>query len=231
MLKYFAKGSVILSDKKDERIAGLSQQEPEIFGRSKSREEIKAEQKAEKAARRAALKEAYQAQKAQKKNQPKEKRPELWIMGGILAVIVIGAAVALAVQMHNDAKKEAYEQDTTRASYFLDEDATPELSDDGLSAAVNQVYYTKGGYLCVQMTLGNGLDKDQYMSDLEVQILDEEENLIAGGYTENIDEEYFVPANGTNQYTFYISPEHVKVTDDPLSSITYSITAGGYTIK
>ncbi len=220
-----------MSKQKDDKITGLSGQEPEIFGRSKSREEIKAELKAEKAAQRAALKEAYREKRAQKEGQPKEKRPELWVMGGILAAIIIGAVVAMAVQFAKDAKMELYEQDTTRDSYFLDADAAPELSDDGLTAAVNQVYYTKGGYLCVQMTLGNGLAQDQYMADLEVQIMDKDENLIGGGYTENIDEDYYVPANGTNSYTFYISPEHVKVNDDPLSSITYSVTASGYTLK
>ena len=218
-----------MSNRREEKIDGLYDQNPEIFGRSKSRDEIKEEIKAEKAAARLAQQEELRRLREENKNAPKEKRPDLWVLGGLLAAIVIGAAVAMAVQFSNDAKQELYQQDTERASYFLDEEAAPELEDDGITAAVNKVYYTLGGHLCVQMTLGNGLDKEQHMQDLEVQIYDDEEQLIGGGYTENIDEDYVIPANGTNTYTFYISPEHVKIADHLLDSISYSVTATGYT--
>lgn len=218
-----------MSKQREDKITNLPGQEPEIFGRSKSREEIKAELKAEKAARRVAQKEAYRAQLEKQKNQPKEKRPELWIMAGVMALLFIVCMVLVSTQIAGDTKQAKYQRDTTRETYFLDDEAMPELSEDGITAAVNQVYYTEGGYLCVKMTLGNGLDKDQYMKDLEVQIFDDKETFIAGGFTKNISNKFYVPAQGTESYVFYISPEHVKVTDAPLTSITYSITAGGYT--
>lgn len=229
--KSFTRGSVILSNNNEEKIIGLDNPDPEIFGRSKSRDEIKEEIKAEKKAARQAQLAEMRRLREEKKNAPKEKRPDLWVLGGLLAAIIIGAGIAMAVQFSNDAKQALYQQDTERVSYFIDEEATPELEDDGITAAVNKAYYTVGGHLCVQMTLGNGLDEEQHMQALEVQIYDGKEQLIGGGYTENIDEDYVIPANGTNTYTFYISPEHVKNKDHLLDSISYSITATGYTVE
>ncbi len=216
-----------MSDKKDERITGLPDQEPEIFGRSKSREEIKAELKAEKAARREALKKAYKAKRAADKAAVKEKRPELWFVLGLMAAIVIGCGVLLAIQFAQDARLETYEQDETRDTYYLDSEAMPELEDDGISAAINKVYYTKGGHLCVEMTLGNGRKFPMQMSALEVQIYNKEEELIGSGYTSKISENFRLEAGGTEPYTFYISPEYVRITDDPLTEISYSVEATG----
>lgn len=217
-----------MNNQNEEKNIGFVNGEPEIFGRSKSREEIKAEEKAAKAARRAAVKEARRAFKEQKKSAPKEKRPELVVMAVILVVIVAGCAAAMAFQLASEKKAQAYERDESFTSWFVDGEAQPELSDDGITAAVNEVYYTKGGYLCVKMTLGNGLKDNQYMDSIEVQISDENEKLIAGGYTNKISDEFFVPGKGTAPYTFYIAPEHVKITDDSLESISYTITATGY---
>ena len=66
------------------------------------------------------------------------------------------------------------------------------------------------------------------LDTLEVKISNgETKALIASGYTAAVDDTYTVPANGTNTYTFYIRPEHVKITDDTLETITYEITAVG----
>ncbi len=218
-----------MNKKEENKVLGLDNAQPEIFGRSKSREEIKAEEKAAKVARRAAAKEARRALKEQRKSAPKEKRPELAVMGVLLAVIVAGCVAAVGFQLSSEKKAQAYERDESFSTWFVDESAQPELSDEGITAAVNEVYYTKGGYLCVKMTLGNGLDDEQYMESIEVLISDEKENLIAGGKTDKVSDEFFVPAKGTETYTFYIAPEHVKITDASLETISYTITATGYT--
>lgn len=204
----------------------------ELFGRSKSRNEILEEQKAEKKAAKAAEKEARRTAKAERKNAPKESRPEIRVMGGVLALVVVFCLVALGVQFHQEKKNSRFERDETAETYFLNAEATPELSEEGLTAAVTQAYYTKGDYLCVQMTLGNGLDKDQHLNSIEVKIHNgENDQLIASGYTAEVSESYTVPAKGMNTYTFYISPEHVSIHDDPLTSISYTITAKGTIIQ
>ncbi len=223
-----------MSDNKEKKIHGVTNEEPEIFGRSKSREEIKADRIAEKAAQKQAAKEARAAALAAAKNQPKdpERIREFWIIGGILLVVVAVCAILLAVQFHKDKEQEAFQQDETRASYFLDNDAAPELTDDGLNAAVTKIYYTNGGYLAVEMILGNGMDKPQHLDSIEVKLKNgETKKTIAAGFTDQVSEDYVVPAQGTNDYTFYISPEHIEIKDDPLQKISYSITATGIVIE
>lgn len=202
--------------------------ELEIFGRSKSREEIKAEAKAQRACELAALREARRLAKEAKKAAPKESRKDLLVMGIILLVLLIGAGVVLGINISNANKQLLYEMSDDTPGYFYDPEATPELSDDGITAVVNQVYYTNGGYLCVYMTLGNGVDKAIRLDTLEVKISNGETGeLVASGYTAGVDDTYTVPAGGTNTYTFYIKPEHVMIADDTLETITYEITAIG----
>lgn len=202
--------------------------ELEIFGRSKSREEIKAEVKAQRAREIAALREARRLAKEAKKAAPKESRKDLLVMGIILLVLLIGVGVVLGINIAKSNKELLYEMSDDTPGYFYDAEATPELKDDGITAAVNQVYYTNGGHLCVYMTLGNGGDKAIRLDTLEVKISNgETKELVASGYTAGVDDAYTVPAGGTNTYTFYIKPEHVKIADDTLETITYEITATG----
>ena len=205
-----------------------AKEELEIFGRSKSREEIKAEVKAQRAREIAALREARRLAKEAKKTAPKESCRELLVMGAILAVLIIGCGIVLGINISKSNKELLYERDEENTGYFYDNDAEPEMKDDGITAAVNQAYYTKGGHLCVYMTLGNGADKPMRLDTLEVKISNgETKDLIASGYTAEVDDSYTVPAKGTNTYTFYIKPEHVKIVDDTLETITYEITAVG----
>lgn len=215
-------------NEKNDMIEERINEDLDIFGRSKSREEIREEMKAEKKAKREAAAAARKSQREAKRSEPKEPHPEMRVMAVILAVVVLGCAVAMFFNFRQDNKNAKFEMDDTRETYFLDSTATPELSKDGLTAAVNMAYYTRGGYLCIRMTIGNGLDKDQHLVDIEVELSNgQTENLIAKGYTANVSPDYVVPAGGTNQYTFYISPEHVAYAEDPLTNISYSITLSG----
>ena len=154
------------------------------------------------------------------------------VMGIILLVVIIGAGVMLGLNIANSNKELSYEMSEETPGYFYDGEATPELKDDGITAAVNEAYYTNGGHLCVYMTLGNGADKDMRLDTLEVKISNgNTEELIASGYTADVDDAYIVPAGGTNTYTFYIKPEHVKIADDTLETISYEITAVGTLIE
>ena len=223
-----------LDDKEliEEQVGIESEDEMDIFGRSKTRDEIKAEAKARRAAEIAALREARRLAKEAKKSEPKEKRGDLLVMGIILLVVIIGAGVMLGLNIANSNKELSYEMSEETPGYFYDGEATPELKDDGITAAVNEAYYTNGGHLCVYMTLGNGADKPMRLDTLEVKISNgNTEELIASGYTADVDDAYIVPAGGTNTYTFYIKPEHVKIADDTLETISYEITAVGTLIE
>lgn len=217
-----------------DRIRGLNGdtgEQPEIFGRSRSREEIRAEIRAQKAQAREEAKRQLKAEREHRRagQSSDQRRRDRWITIGVLGLIFVVCGGLLAWQIGSDLKDEKFEKSETYTAEFVDESAQPELSEDGLTATVNRVYYTKGGYLCVQLTLGNGLDKPQHMSSLQVQLSNSDSGeQIASGYTAKISEKYVVPEQGYNTYIFYISPEYVSITDDPLESITYEITCEGY---
>ncbi len=155
-----------------------------------------------------------------------ENKKDLLVMSAILLAVLIVIGVILGVQFAKGNKEAQYEMSEENAGYFYDGEAEPALDETGVSAAVNEVYYTKGGHLCVNMTLGNGTAENRRLDSLEVSIYNGKTNkLIAGGYTEDIDKEFIVNANSYAGYTFYISPEHVKINDDTLGTIMYKITA------
>lgn len=205
-------------------------EQPEIFGRSKTREEIKAERQEEKRKEQEALRQARaKAKAARKAAMAGKKRTDLIVLGVFLGVIVLAAAIALAVQMVRESKDQQYEP-APSMSQFWSTGTKPELSADGLTAVITRAYYTRGGYLCVHLNLGNGSDRPQHMASLNVELRNNDtKELIGGGYTDEIAPGYTVPAGGYNEYYFMISPEFVQIKDDPLSSLSYSITAEGYT--
>ena len=205
-----------------------AEQELEIFGRSKTREEIKAERKAQHAREVEALREARRLAKWERNKTPTQEQKELLVMGCILAAVVIVLGVLIGLQFAKSKKDALYEPSETNTGHFLDADAMPELSDEGFSVVVNEVYYTVGEYLCVKMKLGNGVGKPMRLESLEVKIYNgDTDNLIAGGYTEDISKKYVVAADDYDVYTLYIRPEHVKIKNDTLEKLTYEITAEG----
>ncbi len=200
--------------------------QPEIFGRPKSREEIKQEEKARKRAMMESLREARRLAREASKSTPKENRADLLVMGGILLLVLVSAMVLLGRNISQSNREFSYQMSEETPGHFTNSEATPELQDDGITAAINEVYYTNGGHLCVKMTLGNGAAKKIRLDTLEVEVYTaDRENLIASGYTGDVSDSYTIPANGTNTYTFYIKPEHVKIADDTLEAISYEITA------
>lgn len=201
----------------------LNGEDPEIFGRSRSREEIRADEKAERARQREQMRQERRASAEQKRSgAAKTGRKDTLILVGVLAFVVIVCVAALAVQLIGGTRAERFEM--TGTAHYLNDEVQPELSADGVNAVVNEMYYTKGGYLCVRMTLGNGSDEELHMQSLLVTLTSEDtDRQIARGYTAKIDEAYTIPANGNNGYTFYLSPEHVSVTDDALENVKYEI--------
>ncbi len=124
------------------------------------------------------------------------------------------------------AENDDYDMSEKNTGYYYDGAATPELADDGITAAVNEVYYTKNGHLCVFMTLGNGTSEDCRLDSLEVTIYNgDTDAVIAGGYAEHISANFIIAAGGYETYTLYIRPEHVEIPDDTLETISYEITA------
>lgn len=199
-----------------------SPDEFEIFGAHKTREQIKAEEKARKKAQREALRREMQARREAYHTNTAPRRHDVWTVIIVLVAIVALGVGALALRFSRESQMQKFERDENRTTYFADADATPELADDGVTAAITEVFYTKGGYLCVELVLGNGTAYPMELDALEVVLVNGEEQQIAGGWAETSDG-VVVPVKGTENYTFFISPEFITLKDDPLTTLGYTV--------
>lgn len=196
---------------------------PEIFGRSKTREELAEEKKEAKRIAREKMAANQAAARAARKEELKKHRSDIIVLSVLAAVVLVILAIMLTVSLIQGAEAEKFDQVEGR-SYFIQSAASPEMEEDRLTAVVNEVYYTRGGYLCIKMKLGNGSDEDKGVDAITVSVSNENKQLIASGYSDAISEDYIVKAGDYNEYTFYVSPEYVEIKDDPLTTIYYSVT-------
>ena len=209
-----------------DKVNDIPVEEFEIFGAHKSREQIKAEEKARKQAEREAMRRvAEQRRKAAKAGGTASRRDVTTALIALVAVIAL-AIVGLVVPLSKSGKQEKFLRDESKESYFVDSDATPDMTTGKLDGVPYEVYYTRGGYLCVKMLIGNGGKTDQILDSVNVMIFNADEDQVCGGYakTEN---NLLIKAGGVEKYTFYIAPEHLSITDDPLESIAYEIKPVG----
>ena len=195
-------------------------QEYEIFGEHKSREQIKAEEKARKEAQRKALQEQLKADKAA---QTKSGMTSTVIMLAVFVALLVGAlALAFSVTNHSESK----DRDESNEAYYVNESAEPELSEEGITGAVREIYYTKGGHIAVRMMLGNGSDEHLRMTEIEVILEKEDGTRVAGGKAE-VSTEFVILTNSQEEYTFYIAPEHISEKVTEFTNLNCSIIATG----
>lgn len=216
-----------MADKnKNSKISGFVDtdvESPEIFGRSKSREELALEKKEAKRIAREKLAANQAAVRAARKEEMKKHRSDIIVLSVLAAIVLAVLVIVLAVSLIRGAEAEKFDQVEGR-SYFIQSAASPDMEEDRLTAVVTEVYYTRGGYLCIKMKLGNGSDEDKGVNALTVSVSNADKKLIASGYSDAISDDYIVKAGDYNEYVFYVSPEYVEIKDDPLTTIYYSVT-------
>ena len=207
----------------DSLLAGTS------FG--KSREELKAEALA---AKQEAKRKKQEERQLAKASGGIVRDEMLQDKSGLIFLLVLVVLVVLAVllglfwnvlfgdpQAEKDAAAKVQNEEL---SYFLDDQAQAELSAEGIKGAITKAYYTVGGYLAVQFDLGNGMATAQHPTSVYVELSNEDDTVLATGFTDAIDEEFVVEAGTHGSFFLYISPEFVKVTDDDLDQLSYTIT-------
>ena len=212
-----------MKKKRVDPMENVEMTEFDIFGEHKSREQVKAEEKARKAAEREAMREVAHSRRAAVREKNPVQKGDIITLVVIVVMIVAMGVGALLLQFSRAEQAKTYLRDEDR-SYFKVTDAVPEMSEEGMSVAVSQVYYTYGGYLCVEMVLGNGTDTALRLDAIDVVLINGDEATIAGGYAETSGELVVAP-DATENYTFYISPEHIYLKDDSLTKVGYTINA------
>lgn len=212
-----------MADKK--RPVNLNEEDLEIFGAHRTAEELAAEEAARKTAERAARREAYEKAKAARREANKEQRTTTIVMVCILAAIVVavGCIIGFGLSPARDPYGEA-----EGSPHFQRLDDVPTLGQD-LDACVNEAYYTNGGYLALHLKFVNGATYDRTLLALEVVVKNADDETIASGYSDKIknpDGSDFVISATTDKskpnyadLIFYISPEYVKLSDDPLETL------------
>lgn len=202
----------------DKRTASAQEEEFEIFGAHKTREQIKAEEKARKQAEREALRRELKERHTTKtKGGNEARRFDGWTVAIALVLIVLLGVGAMVMQFSRSAEMEQFQRDESRPSWV---GGTPkDETENTLSGAATEAFYTRGGHLAVVMTLTNKSNVDLQFAAVEATVMNGDQQIVAQGYAQ-IPQVIVVPAQGTDTYTLYISPEHIQLKEDPLTTAT-----------
>ncbi len=196
------------------------EQESTIFSEHKSSVQIAEEKKA-------AKKLAREQRRLEKADKPKFdwKDPGTRITVIAIAVMLLVIIGGIVLMIVNNVNASAYDKAEGSGVFYSEEE--PELSSDGIKGVITEAYYTNNGSLAVLLTLSNGLEADHYLTELSVKVENEEGKVVAEGYTDTIPEDYFIKPEGYNTFLLYISPEHVKIKNDDLNSLSYEVKTVG----
>ena len=143
----------------------------------------------------------------------------------LLALLLLGV-LALAIQFIGVQEAEAFEPDEER-TVFVNEEAMPEESDEGITAALTQAYFTKGGYLCVRLLMANGTEYDQQIDTVDIVLFNATDNVasakVVGPTDADSGEPFTISSDANRYYEFYIAPEHIFLKDDTLYELGITV--------
>lgn len=198
----------------------IPETESTIFSEHKSSVEIAQERKEARAAEK-------ERRKEERRNRPKASMKDPGTRVTVIALIVLGVVVlgGIALIIVNQTKNYN-RQAAPESAHFYSEDE-PELSTEGIKGTVTEAYYTNDGSLALKLKFSNGLDADHYLTSLEVVVQNEDDEIIATGYTDAIPEDYCIEPNGYNDFTFYIESKYVQIPDDDLDELSYEVSTTG----
>ena len=198
-------------------------EELDIFGEHKSREQVRAEEKQRRKEERQVLAEEIKRRRREAKEASiKTRRKDVIIISVVLAGIILLCVLALFNSERKNKEDKAWNIDESRGHY-LDETAAPAmLSGTQLEVALREAYFTQNGHLCVTLLIYNGTDKMRQIDALDAQGFDyNTKEQFAGGKVV-FEEAVVVQVAETKECTFYIAPEHVlKGEDYKLPELVY----------
>ena len=192
----------------------------DIFGEHKTRQQLKAEEKARKKAERESLKKEMKkrSQSAETKG-TKATRGDIIAVTAVLVSIVLLCGLALGNSLLRSKDDRQWEHDESRG-YILKTDYNPEISAAGPKADVLEVYFTNNNHLYVEIAIRNGTDKPVRIDTIDVVVSDDATgDQIAAGKVE-LQEELIIPVMDIVYYPVYVAPEHLFVDKDtPLPEV------------
>lgn len=184
------------------------------------REQLKKQEKEEKAAaKREARRRLREEKRLQRK--PMDKKERLQVLVLIVALVALVAiGVSMMLISHGTFGRGA----KLGMTYYINETVIPEKSADGVTAEINQVYYTKNGGLHIGLSLANGMSVAQHPTSIRIKLSNADGDVITDATVGNIPTDYYVIFDGYNSYDVFIPKQFVRIADDPLAEISYEVT-------
>lgn len=177
---------------------------------------------------------ARQTRRSAKAQAKARENTMLFLVMGISFVVLLIVLVIVGIVMSNRAGTipQTVPQQQTEStklamaagkSYFKNDSNRPALSEEGVKGAITEAYYTEDGSLAVTLSLSNGKETDQRLSRLSLRLLNKEQDLIAEQSFDAFDPAIVVKAGSYESAYLVIDRSYVKLTDDPLSSLTLTL--------
>lgn len=184
------------------------------------REQLKKQEKAERQAAKREQRRRLREEKQQQKK-PMDKKERMQILVLIIALV---ALVALGVLMMLISHGTFGRGAKLGMTYYINETVVAEKSADGVTAEVNQAYYTKNGGMHIGLSLANGMGVSQHPTSIRIKLMNADGEIITDATVGNIPSEYYVIFDGYNSYDVFIPKQFIRIADDPLAKISYEIT-------
>lgn len=189
----------------------LYDEELDIFGEHKTREQVRAEEKVRRKEEREALKQELKHRRREiKEGKIPSRRKDIIVVSAVLAGIVLLCVLALFTNFSKEEKSKEWAINEARG-HFTDESAQPVMSGERPEAAVTEAYFTNNGHLCIEMNISNGTDKVISIDALDVSAYNYLTDEWIGGGKAELEEPLTISLAGIESYTFYIAPEHVQI--------------------
>ena len=197
----------------------------------KSREEVKAllaaEAEAAKREKEEARRLAAAAAKQARADMFQNKASLIFLIvlvGVVVLAIVAGLLWDALVPTEQEILEKEGKLQNEDLSYFEDTEATADFSEEGIKGAIQKAYYTTGGHLAIRFDLSNGMDTAQHPTSIYVEVSNEDDEVLGKGRADSIDKDYAIAAGAHSSFMLYIAPDHVKINNDDLDQLSYTIT-------
>lgn len=200
-----------MKENKQKQNDSLYDEELDIFGEHKTREQVRAEEKVRRKEEREALKQELKRRRQEvKEGNIPSRRKDIIVVSAVLAGIVLLCVLALFTNFSKEEKSKEWAINEDRG-HFVDEKAQPVMSGDQPEAAVTEAYFTNNGHLCIEMSISNGTNKVLSIDAMDVSAYNYLTGECIGGGKAELEEPLTILLAGVESYTFYIAPEHIQI--------------------
>ncbi len=141
-------------------------------------------------------------------------------LGVMLEIASNGAANNNGAQVGNGPKDIAVGR-----SYYENLGNRPELSEEGIKATVIRARYTNDGSLAICFALSNGTAEKRNVSKIDLQLLNGNSGATIVSYAfDHFETPCHVESKGFAEVELIVDASYVSLSDDPLSSLTTTIS-------